>query len=399
MNACIVSFGLIESRANGYFVRVWHIVREVSRFYDEVTVLEFPEEKVEQIQKIKNISFIRLHGNELASNKLSDFFKKILTFDPLHSLKFQILSLYELWKYRRFIYSVNVVVVEGSFFPIANVLAKILRKRVVLDTHGINKLMAMHYRKRRISVYFLRTLFWDILERLTMRFSDIVVVVSEKERKFVVDEYGVAESKVFTVPNVVELPKTATTADVTSALRRKLGLENKIIVAFLGDLAVVQNADAVEFITNELAPKIWKKRKDVTFLIIGKMRKTDRSSLPNVIFTGFVEDLGSYLSISDVCIAPLRVGCGVKTKMLEYLIHGKPIVTTIIGAEGLDSLGSNLPQDLITIVPLNSFYETLLDTVSDSHKLNSDKAEIDPQKLLDSFRKKLNDVLYHATKI
>lgn len=399
MNACIVSFGPIESEANGYFVRVWNVLKEASRFYSKVVVLEFPEEKVRQIRKIKNITFVRLHGNELISNKFSDFFKKVLTFDPLHGLKFQIFSLFELWKYRKFISSMDIVIVEGSSFPMANVLAKLLKKRVVLDTHGINRLLAMHYRKRRVSVYFFRTLFWAVLERLTTKFSDIVIVVSEKERNFVVGEYGVAESKVFIVPNVVEAPKSATKEDVARALRKSLGLEDKIIVSFVGNLEVVQNADAVEFITNELASQFWKKRKDVAFLIIGKTKKAPKCNLPNVIFTGFVEDLTSYLSISDICIAPLRVGCGVKTKMLDYLIHGRPIVTTIIGAEGLDALVSNLPQNFVKIVSLDNFYETLLGTLSDLHKLNSNKVEIDPQTLLQNFRRNLNEVLYHATEI
>jgi glycosyltransferase involved in cell wall biosynthesis len=399
LNACIVSFGPIESEANGYFVRVWNVLKEASRFYSKVVVLEFPEEKVRQIRKIKNITFVRLHGNELISNKFSDFFKKVLTFDPLHGLKFQIFSLFELWKYRKFISSMDIVIVEGSSFPMANVLAKLLKKRVVLDTHGINRLLAMHYRKRRVSVYFFRTLFWAVLERLTTKFSDIVIVVSEKERNFVVGEYGVAESKVFIVPNVVEAPKSATKEDVARALRKSLGLEDKIIVSFVGNLEVVQNADAVEFITNELASQFWKKRKDVAFLIIGKTKKAPKCNLPNVIFTGFVEDLTSYLSISDICIAPLRVGCGVKTKMLDYLIHGRPIVTTIIGAEGLDALVSNLPQNFVKIVSLDNFYETLLGTLSDLHKLNSNKVEIDPQTLLQNFRRNLNEVLYHATEI
>jgi hypothetical protein len=93
------------------------------------------------------------------------------------------------------------------------------------------------------------------------------------------------------------------------------------------------------------------------------------------------------------------VGCGVKTKMLDYLIHGRPIVTTIIGAEGLDALVSNLPQNFVKIVSLDNFYETLLGTLSDLHKLNSNKVEIDPQTLLQNFRRNLNEVLYHATEI
>ncbi|MEM3786063.1 MAG: glycosyltransferase family 4 protein [Nitrososphaeria archaeon] len=57
--------------------------------------------------------------------------------------------------------------------------------------------------------------------------------------------------------------------------------------------------------------------------------------LPNVVFTGFIKELAPFLDISDVCIAPLRVGAEVKTKILTYMIYGKPIVTTPIGIQGI----------------------------------------------------------------
>jgi len=399
MNMCIISFGPVESRSNGYFIRVWNIVKEASQFYNTVVALEFPEEDIQRIKRMKNVTFIRLQGNETTSNTLTDFFKKIITFDPLHSLKFQIFSFLQLWKHKKYISSADIVMVEGSLIPAANIFAKLLRKKVILDTHGINKLLAKHYKKRRILVYFLRTLFWDFLERLTMKFSDIVVVVSEKERKFVISEYNVAESVVFTVPNTVELPKLTSVHVVVKTLRKKLGLERKIIVSFVGDLEVIQNGDAVEYIIGELAPRVWKERKDVVFLIIGKGKEKFKYSLPNVIFTGFVENLALYTRMSDICIAPLRVGCGVKTKMLEYLIHGKPIVTTFIGAEGLEPIISNFPQNFVRVVPLNHFYDALLDTLSNIHKLNTIKVQINPQIFLECFRKNLSDVFYHAQKV
>ena len=399
MNACIISFGSIESKSNGYFVRVCNIVEEVSRFYNKAVVLEFPDENIQRIQKVKNVTYIRLHGNELTSNKLTNFFKKIITFDPLHNLKFQIFSFLQLWRYKNQISSADIVIIEGCLIPAANIIAKLLRKKVMLDTHGVNKLLAKHFKKRRILAYFLRTLFWDFLERVTMKLSDIVVAVSEKERKFVINEYHVAQSKVFRVPNVVKLTKSTSRDDIVEALRKKLGLESKIVVSFIGDMRVVHNADAVEYIINELAPQVWGKRKDVVFLIIGKGKERFNCNLPNVFFTGFVDDSALYLGMSDICIAPLRVGCGVKTKIMEYLIHGKPIVATFIGAEGLEPMISNLDQNFVRIVSLNTFYETLIDAISNLHKLNAIKVQIDPQIFLERFRKKLSEVFYYAQKV
>ena len=57
---------------------------------------------------------------------------------------------------------------------------------------------------------------------------------------------------------------------------------------------------------------------------------------PNIIFTGFVQDLDDYLKKTRVYLAPLRFGSGMKVKVLEGLYRGVPSVVTSVGAEGLE---------------------------------------------------------------
>ena len=400
LNACIISFGPIRSKCNGYFVRVWNILKEASCFYGKVVVLEFSEENIIETNKLRNVTFIQLHGNELVSKGLTNFFKKIATFDPFQSLRFQILSFAQLWRYRKCISSSDIVIIEGSLIPAGNILAKLLGKKVILDTHGVQKLLASYFRKRKIMAYFFRTLFWDLLERVTMKLSDVVVTVSEKERDFVITEYHIPQYRVSIVPNVVRIEKPAKRHGSVEALRKKLGLENRIVVSYLGDLRIVQNTDAVEYITRTLAQKVWDKRKDVSFLILGKGKEIfTHTSLPNVFFAGFVEDVATYLEMSDVCIAPLRVGCGVKTKIMEYLIHGKPIVATDIGAEGLEPIISNLNQEFVRFVPLKDFPETLLDMVSYVIKRKPIDIQVNPEIFTESFKEKIAETFNYARKI
>jgi glycosyltransferase involved in cell wall biosynthesis len=62
---------------------------------------------------------------------------------------------------------------------------------------------------------------------------------------------------------------------------------------------------------------------------------TERAS-DDVIVTGLVDDVRSYLERAAVVIAPLRIGGGTRLKIVEAMAMGKPIVSTRIGAEGLD---------------------------------------------------------------
>jgi polysaccharide biosynthesis protein PslH len=58
---------------------------------------------------------------------------------------------------------------------------------------------------------------------------------------------------------------------------------------------------------------------------------------PNVRVLGFQPDIRPILAEASVVIAPLRFGSGVKIKILESMALGKAIVTTSIGAEGIEA--------------------------------------------------------------
>jgi glycosyltransferase involved in cell wall biosynthesis len=52
---------------------------------------------------------------------------------------------------------------------------------------------------------------------------------------------------------------------------------------------------------------------------------------------GFVEDLAPLYAAADVAVVPVRVGGGTRIKILEAFAHGVPVVTTSLGAEGIDA--------------------------------------------------------------
>ena len=58
--------------------------------------------------------------------------------------------------------------------------------------------------------------------------------------------------------------------------------------------------------------------------------------LPGIEFIGFVDDIRSFLWKSKICIVPLRSGGGTRLKILEALAANCPVVSTSIGAEGLE---------------------------------------------------------------
>ena len=83
-----------------------------------------------------------------------------------------------------------------------------------------------------------------------------------------------------------------------------------------------------------IAPKVLEEIKNAKFLVVGKVKKETR--LPRLEFTGFVDDVADVLSVSEVAVAPLFHGSGTRLKILEYFSIGLPVVSTSVGAEGID---------------------------------------------------------------
>ena len=96
-------------------------------------------------------------------------------------------------------------------------------------------------------------------------------------------------------------------------------------------------------------------------------------STPNVIVTGTVPDVRPWLHNAQLTIVPLRIGGGTRLKIYEAMAAGAPVVSTTIGAEGLDARhGENI---LIADTPESFASECLrLLKNADERKAMSDTA-------------------------
>jgi glycosyltransferase involved in cell wall biosynthesis len=112
------------------------------------------------------------------------------------------------------------------------------------------------------------------------------------------------------------------------------------VLFFQGAMDWYPNRDAVEFFVRSILPHVRAECPKAKFVIAGRNPPTgfveQFKSDPKIEFTGTVPDMRPYLAAATVVIVPLRLGGGTRIKMLEACAAGKPIVSTGIGAEGLD---------------------------------------------------------------
>ena len=99
------------------------------------------------------------------------------------------------------------------------------------------------------------------------------------------------------------------------------------------------NVAGVLWFAREVLPLIWARIPRARFVVVGKNPPADIRSLtsdPRIEVTGYVADPLPYLEASDAFVVPLFSGGGMRVKILDAWLWGLPIVSTPIGAEGID---------------------------------------------------------------
>lgn len=110
-------------------------------------------------------------------------------------------------------------------------------------------------------------------------------------------------------------------------------------IAFMGALNVAHNENGIIYFAKNIFPLIQEKIPEVKLYIIGGGATEAIKNLTSrhIVLTGRVEDVRVAVSSCETFICPLRFGSGIKTKNLEAMAMGVPIVTTSIGAENIDA--------------------------------------------------------------
>jgi glycosyltransferase involved in cell wall biosynthesis len=129
------------------------------------------------------------------------------------------------------------------------------------------------------------------------------------------------------LPNVVRIPPEA---------RDRAPARGSLL--FLGTLDYLPNEDAVLYFTSAILPLLLDSEQ-IDFRVVGiKTPNSIRrlSALPGVAVVGAVRDVAPEYARARIMVVPLRAGSGTRIKILEAFGFGVPVVSTTIGAAGLD---------------------------------------------------------------
>ncbi|MFA7534522.1 MAG: glycosyltransferase family 4 protein [Desulfuromonadales bacterium] len=164
------------------------------------------------------------------------------------------------------------------------------------------------------------------LERHWYPRADHCIAVSAGDRQ-VMEDYG---ARVSLVENGVDLDYYQMAPAQTV----------EPVVSFTASMDTFSNQDGADYLVREIWPRIKKARPGVRLWLIGKDPPERLRALAKqdagIRVTGTVPDVRDYVGQSTVCLVPLRIGGGSRLKILEAMAMGKAVVSTAIGAEGLE---------------------------------------------------------------
>jgi glycosyltransferase involved in cell wall biosynthesis len=201
---------------------------------------------------------------------------------------------------------------------------------VVIDTHNVLAEYAAR-RSEHEAGAFDRWL-WRrearlLSEREPMELSlcQRILACSERERDTFLSKESALEVRV--IPNGVDTGAIVPVADPAA---------NAPELVFVGDLAYGPNADAAESFASEVLPKVRAEQPAASFRVVGRNPTAALRASEGVEVTGFVEDVGAELSRARAFVCPIRYGSGTRLKLFEAFAAGLPVVSTRLGAEGID---------------------------------------------------------------
>jgi glycosyltransferase involved in cell wall biosynthesis len=108
-------------------------------------------------------------------------------------------------------------------------------------------------------------------------------------------------------------------------------------LTFLGSMDWAPNEDGILWFIQEIWPTLKGKYPQLKLQLVGRNPSDAIKAIADdkIVVTGFVKEVIPYLKNTDVFIVPLRMGSGMRIKILEAMSLGLPIVTTTIGYEGI----------------------------------------------------------------
>jgi glycosyltransferase involved in cell wall biosynthesis len=194
-----------------------------------------------------------------------------------------------------------------------------------------------------------------LFEKRSIKLSKNSFVCSNLDADYLSNKFKLATLR--SIPNAVTIPDNFSIP----------GKEKSIL--FIGSYNYKPNVDAADILISKIWPIILNSVPDSKLYIAGGSQDlipSFGSERQNVVYTGFVEDLDAlYANVQIIC-CPIFTAGGTRVKIIEAAAYGKAIVSTEVGAEGLDLIDE---KDIIIRNNIDEIAEACIRLLNSTHQV------------------------------
>jgi len=315
----------ISNPQNGGQLRSLELFKTYARVSDKIVLFS---KKSDLRNQCNNLKYVEISDKNSFLTRLVKWFLKKLDFNFLN-VNSRILF--------RFIYeslNADIIVFETLSTVELGFIVRLLSKRklVVFDAHNVEYKLS----KAR-TVLGIET--EEVLEKTRTiesnlsQYCNLVLTCSDMDKSILFDQNTLKSDRFLVVPN----------GTIRRSIKRDQAKSTVCKILFVGDLRTQPNLEAAQFIGTHISSFLDKNQFGIS--IVGKSN-TDQNlevEFPDIHFMGYVNDLESIYLDTDIVLAPLLTGSGTRLKILEAMSYGIPVISTKIGAEGIDVVdGKNI---------------------------------------------------------
>jgi glycosyltransferase involved in cell wall biosynthesis len=232
---------------------------------------------------------------------------------------------------------IDVICIEHSYLGWLGILLRwFTKKPLIIHSHNIEA-----HRFRDMHKILWRVYQW--YEKWVHGKADHSFFITQEDQDWAIDNFHLDKEKCTVITYGTDITQ-ALTNEERNRCRHQLISENSLdpdtrLFLFNGTLDYLPNTDALRIVISELILLLRAKHFAYRIFICGN-RLSDQwqkvlRSYPDIIYKGFVEDIGLYFKGADCFINPVTLGSGIKTKLIEALSYNQPCISARSGAKGI----------------------------------------------------------------
>lgn len=192
-------------------------------------------------------------------------------------------------------------------------------------------------------------------KKVLSKFDHIITMADLEKQKLV--ELGLRQNRITAIRTGVDIKQYRDT-EIPGAEQR---------IVFLGSMKLIPNKEGLLWFLNRVFPIVKNKVENATLAVIGEEdpRITRKYTNENISFHGIVDRLETEMGKGMIFITPIRIGGGIRTKIITAMAFGMPVVTTSVGIEGIKAREA---EGAIIADTEQSFADAIVELLNDDKK-------------------------------